>query len=83
MNEMRKLMEITEQIEAIDSSSTVNRFVIRHASGAYVSYLSFGDNSRITGAKLFLTSDAATFHLEKLSEGWQIIPVEVTIRETA
>lgn len=64
-----------------NSLSTVNRFVIRHASGSYVSNFSFGDNSKITNAKIFLALDAAKLHLGELAEGWRIVPVEVTIRE--
>lgn len=80
MNEMRKLMEIVEQSEAIVSPS-VDRYIIRHATGAYISNFSFGDNSKITQAKLFLTLQAAEIHLEGFDEGWKIIPVEVTIKE--
>ena len=77
---MRKLMEMVEQTEAMVSPS-VDRFVIRHASGAYISNFSFGNNSKITNAKLFLTSQAAEIHLDGFSGEWKIIPVEITIKE--
>ncbi len=73
-------MEAVKQVEAIDSS-TADRFIIRHISGTYISNFSFGDNRKITNAKLFLTLDAAEIHLEKFSGKWQIIPVEVTVKE--
>lgn len=81
MNEMRQLMEMVNQSESTNSSSVINRFVVQHTSGAYISNFSFGNNSEITNAKIFLTADAAKIHIEKLSDGWQIIPVEVTIRK--
>lgn len=84
MNEMRKLMEVVEIGEA-KASATVNRFVLRHKSGAYISIFNFGGNENIANAKLFISPAEAKFHLTKLPDNyrdeWDIIRVKVTIEE--
>ncbi len=84
MNEMRKLMEVVEISEA-KASETVNRFVLRHKSGSYISIFNFGDNTNIANAKLFINPDSAKFHIMKLPDDirdeWNVVPVKVTIEE--
>lgn len=81
MNEMRKLMDVAEMYADARASATINRFVVRHKSGAYVSLFNFGDNNNIANAKLFTNPESAKYHVTKLSSEWKVVPVRVTIEE--